>query len=244
MRFLITSSASQIGVPNPVIAVFQGVKKGDASVYDAIIAQTMEKIGHIKQEVLPRADVVGFRNLYEALGHRKVVPAGEKLLRRCEQKGFPRYGNLIDAYNIVALENVTPIGVHDAGCLLHPDATLLFRRAQGNEEMVPAFEEKSQTIPRGDLTYGTISAEKKFLPFAWLGKKDVDNREFQLKDETTTMLLTAIGNMATSEELNRRICLTAFDLLKMSCPDVTMELYTAEVIDDEKLNELLERRTE
>lgn len=240
MRFLITQAAKEIGVYHPVVALFKGVKKADSSVYNAIIDDLMARITTIKETVFPRADVRGFRELYKDLGHKKVVPAGEKLLKNCERKGeFPRYGNLVDAYNIVAFEEVTPIGVHDGECLLAPDATLIFRRAIGDEKIVPAFKDKEFTIPKGDLTYGIQTAEGRFDPFAWLGKQDTDSKPYQLKEETTTMLLTAIGNKHTSEEHNRMICQKAFDLLKLSCPDVTMELYTPEVIEEAALAPVL-----
>lgn len=232
MRFIITESARIIGVPNPVVALFRNIGKAEASVYDAKIKELEASLERIRQEVLPREDVQGFRELYQTLGHKKVVPAGERLLSSCEKRGFPRYGNLVDAYNIVALSDVTPIGVHDAASLIDREVTLLFRRAVGTETMVPSFHDKPYSIFRGDLTYGLFE-NGEYSPFAWLGKKDVDNSAYQLREDSTSMLFTAIGNAKTSEALNRRLCEDAFAMLRMSCPEATMELFTAEVVPDE-----------
>lgn len=231
MKFLVTNTAREIGIENPVVCLYRNVcVKKKATEYDPLVAHLMERIGEIRERMAPTKEVQGFHTLYASLGS-KVVPAGENLLKNCMQKKkFPRYNNLVDAYNIVALENVACLGVHDAEDFMK-SGLLIFRRAHGNEEIIPSFKENKYTIPKGDLTYG-ISTEKGFDPFAWLGQKDVDSGKYQLTDKTTNILLTAIGHAQTSQEHNSRLCHQTFEMLKMTCPDVSMEMILPEFIDD------------
>lgn len=239
MRFLVTTEARNTGVLHPVVAVYGNLKQlagEDTKVYDAIIEETMARIKQIREEKLHTPQVQGYSELFTNLdpSYKKLVPAGQRLINNFERTGsFKRYGNLVDSYNLVALQGIESIGTHDARVLLK-DVDLVFRRALGTEKMVPSFRKKEEKLKKGDLTYG-IFQDGQFKPFAWLGKRDEDNSEFQLKPDTTTMLMTAIGNMHTSEEHNIRICEQTFEYLKMSCPEATMQIYVGEFVDDESL---------
>ncbi|MBS0655996.1 MAG: hypothetical protein JSR46_09480, partial [Verrucomicrobia bacterium] len=96
-----------------------------------------------------------------------------------------------------------------------------------------SFKTKEIKLRKGDFTYG-VKQDDQFDPFAWLGKEDVDNSKYQLKKETTTMLLTAIGHATTTQEHNVDICERVFKLIKMTCPDATMELCYPEFFDETK----------
>ncbi len=234
MRFYLTHEANALGIAYPVIALYENVsqKKEVSSLYDPAINDVMSRITDIKTNILPTKEVQGFRELIKGLGYSKVEPAGERLLNGCiRKKAFPRYGNLVDAYNIAGLEYVAGLGVHDAEKLA--DVELIFKRAHGTEKMIPSFEENEKIVAKGDFTYG-FNKDGAFVPLAWLGKKDVDNRDFQLKPETKSFILTAIGNMHTSQEHNIKICERTFELLKIGCPDVVMKILIPENIKDEQ----------
>lgn len=229
MQFLVSNSARECGVVNPVVCLIHNVKSTkEAGMYDAPISDLMKRIGDIRANVLPSKEVQGFRELYARI-NSSVTPAGERFLQSLAAKPFPRYGNLIDAYNIVALETVSPFGMHDAQELLDSKGPLIFRRALGNEEIIPAFRKDKSKIPQGDFTYG-IERDGKFVPFAWLGKKDVDSKAHQIGETTQALLFTAIGNQYTSIERNVELCQRVFAMIKLSCPDAKMDILTPKFI--------------
>jgi DNA/RNA-binding domain of Phe-tRNA-synthetase-like protein len=232
-NFFVTRSARDAGIKHPVVAIFRNVNPGaDAKVYDADIAKitSADSIRAIKEYATTTAEVIGYRKLYERLGYPGLKTAGERILEGAEKK-FNRYGALVDAYNLVALRNVEGLGCHDISNL-PKDMTLIFRRAHGDEKMTPSFKKKEETLKKGDLTYGIYDAAGVFQPFAWLGKRDVDNSKYQLGDHTNAVLLTAIGHADTSREYNIRVCKDVFENILKSSPDATMELLVGQFIDD------------
>lgn len=233
-NFFVTRSARDAGIKHPVVAIFRNVNPGaDARVYDADIAKitTPDSINAIKEYATKTAEVIGYRKLYEELGYPGLKTAGERILEGAEKKGLTRYGPLVDAYNLVALRNVEGLGCHDISAL-PKDMTLIFRRAHGDERMTPSFKKKEETLKEGDLTYGIHDAAGVFQPFAWLGKRDVDNSKYQLGVATSAMLLTAIGHADTSREYNIQVCKDVFNNILKSSPDATMELLVGQFIDD------------
>lgn len=232
-QFLVTQGAKKCGVLNPVVCVIRNVhnKSKKSASYDQSIADLMKNIEKIKNEILPSEEVQAYRELYKEIDS-DVTPAGERLLTSCMNKGFPRqYGDLVDAYNMVALETVSPFGMHDAKELLESEGPLIFKRAEGNEEIMPAFKKEKCTLPQGDFTYGVKKGEQ-FIPFAWLGQEDVDSKNHQLKKSTKAVLFTAIGNKHTSLERNMDLCKRVFNLLLLVHKEAVMEIYTPTFIDN------------
>ena len=240
MRFLVTNEARAVGIEAPVIALYQNVRQAteeEIKVYQPTISEVMERVKKSRDSILAKPEVVGFRELFSRLGYPKTVPAGERLLSFVD-RGWKSYGNLVDSYNLPAFEDAVGIGVHDARSLA--DVYIVYKRAVGNETIVPSFKEKRETIKAEDLTYGFYNSEREFVPLAWFGKKDVDNRDFQLQPDTTAFLLTAIGNARTSQEYNIDICKRVYTNLQKTCPEVMMELYPAQFIDNKALAKILE----
>ncbi|MBS0655848.1 MAG: hypothetical protein JSR46_08735, partial [Verrucomicrobia bacterium] len=103
MRFLVSNQARDLGIANPVVCLYRGVAQVEnTDVYNELKDDLMSRIDHIRTEVVPTDAVQGFRKLYANV-NSKVQPAGERLVETCKKKGvFPNYGNLVDAYNIVA----------------------------------------------------------------------------------------------------------------------------------------------
>lgn len=236
MRFVVSNAARECGVAQPVVCIIKGVKRQEKTkTYDIHIKELMGRIDKIKTETLPSQEVQGFRELYSTVGS-KVEPAGERLLRICSERSFTQYSNLVDAYNLVALEYITPIGVHDAKDLLESKGPLFFRRAKGDEKILPSFSKKgtpSETIPQGDFTYG-IKKDETFTPFAWLGQKDTDSEDYRINKKTKAILVTMIGNKYTTLERNAELCQKVLDLIKLSCPAAEMEILYPEFVEAEK----------
>ena len=105
--------------------------------------------------------------------------------------------------------------MHD-GSTLKDD--LQIYRAEGKEVIIPLFEELEMTVKRGDLVY-----TQWMRPYAWLGERDVDSDEYKVSDETTCLLLVALGNSATSAAYNRDACQKVLELIKKTCPEATAE---------------------
>ena len=231
MSFFITRSAQEVGIINPVVAVYTGLNgAADATVYDSRITDIMARLPLIKQEVLTKPEITGYRTLYANLGFPDIETAGERNLRLTEAKGFQRFGPLVDAYNIVSLNNVEGLGCHDVSHL-PKDFTLTFKRALGDEKIFTSST-KSKKLTKGDLTYGVKDEIGTFTPFAQLGKEDRDNVRNRVNKDTQAMLLTAIGHNATSRDYNIKVCEDVFENLKLSSPDVQMTLRVGTFIED------------
>ncbi len=223
MRFTISNEARNL-IPNPVVCLFDHTQikpPGDCPEYNPLIASAMSDLAGIRERHLKTPEVQGFRKLYPA------EPAGERLLRVVEErKEFRRYNNLVDAINIASLTTITPLGSHDARDV-NENTELHLKLADGTEQLVPSFQKKKKTIPKDEVTYG-LKTETSFTPLAWLGTQDVDNRDFQIKEDTTRFLVTVIGHRETSQEHNVGIAHRINELIQMSCPLAQMTLLMPE----------------
>lgn len=224
MIFTATREASSL-IPHPVICYFEHLEvkpPQECQVYDPMIASLMERLDVIRSELWDTPEVQGFRELYPA------KPAGERLWESVKKKGvFPRYGSIVDAINIVSLGTLTPLGTHDAR-MVREETELRLKLSAGTETLIPSFQKKVRTIPKGEITYG-FQSDKAYLPLAWLGTQDVDNRDFQLSETTTSAIVTVIGHGKTSLEHNHNIAGRILELLQMTSPGVTMQLYTPKI---------------
>ncbi|MBS0626990.1 MAG: hypothetical protein JSS09_02135 [Verrucomicrobia bacterium] len=229
MSFFITKAAREL-IPNPVVAIFRDVDpSASTAVYDASVADVERRISEIKSSALATAEFQGYRSLYAKLGYPGIETAGERLLRIVAEKGFGRFGPLVDSYNLIAVENGEGLGCHDVSDL-PVDFPLLFKRASGDEKIFTS-PTKEKKIKMGDLTYG-FTHEGTFKPLAWLGKEDRDSAKYQLRPSTNAVLFTAIGNEATSEEYNIGVCQRVFQNIKYSSPQARMEIRTAQTIEE------------
>ena len=175
---------------------------------------------------MQRPEVRGFDELFARMGYRKQTPAGRRLVEGFRKRGFKRYGNVIDAYNLASAWFGSGLGMHDAARLT---GDVRVFRATGSEQIVPLFKTEPANVVRGDLVYadggpagdpGDGGGERLL---AWLGQRDVDSDAYKVRDDTTSLLLVALGNAATSEDYNREACLKAVELIRRTCPEATAE---------------------
>lgn len=233
MSFFVTKSAKDAGIINPVVAIYTGINgRADSKVYDAYVATAIARLPNIKEDAPRKPEFIGYRTLYETLGYPNIKTAGERLVDVTEKKGFGRFGPLVDSYNLVALNNAEGLGCHDVSDL-PKDFDLVFKRALGIEK-IHVKPDKTKKITPGDLTYG-VNIGGSYVPFAQLGKSDIDNASRRVGENTQAMLLTAIGNGATSQEYNIKVCEDVLNNLRLSSPEAEMELRVGVFVEDHEV---------
>ena len=213
--------AAELGISHPAACVIRNVAVGVA---DGVLDEEIERLMGIlrvsPEMILERPEVRGFDELFTRLGYRKQTPAGRRLIEGFQKRGFKRYGNLIDAYNLASAWFGSGLGMHDAS-LLTGDVHVF--RATGHEQIVPLFKTEPVGVVRGDLVYGDGESDGAGAGclLAWLGQRDVDSDAHKVQDGTTSLLLVALGNAATPEDYNRGACLKAVELIQRTCPEAT-----------------------
>jgi DNA/RNA-binding domain of Phe-tRNA-synthetase-like protein len=216
---VVHEDAVALGISHPVACVIRNVRVADADgVLDGEIDRLMETLRTAPETILERPEVQGFDELFAGMGYRKQTPAGRRLVEGFQKRGFKRYGNLIDAYNLASAWFGSGLGMHDAARL---SGDVRVFRATGHERIVPLFKTEPADVVKGDLVYaeGEPRGGGDDRLLAWLGQRDVDADAYKVRDETTALLLVALGNAATSEDYNRGACLKALELIQRTCPE-------------------------
>lgn len=233
MKLAISSTVPSLGIVAPVACVIRGVKVvAGSNELDADVEEVSEILSRGTDAILGRPEVRAFRDLLRSLGYPDQVPAGERLVESFAKKGFRRFNNIVDAYNLVAARHGAGIGMHDAA---NVSGELHVRLSTGVEHIVPMFKASEVAIPAGDLIYGTERASpvaRSFDTFAWLGRRDVDSDRHRVSATSTSLVLVVLGNSVTSDSQNRGICDEILHLIRKSCPLATMETLEREFLTD------------
>jgi DNA/RNA-binding domain of Phe-tRNA-synthetase-like protein len=214
VKIVVERDAAALGLRNSVAVALSGIRIITESNVPVVVEQTVEALRSEAAGVLGRPEVVGFRELFAALGYRRQVPAGERLLMTVLERGFKPYNNLVDAYNVASMAFGSGLGVHDAG-RIRGDVRVM--RAEGTELIVPLFKSAPSRLSPGDLLYRDDSQI-----LAWLGRKDVDSDAARVTESTSTVLLMALGNGRTSREYNAAAAERVCALLRPSCPELVV----------------------
>jgi DNA/RNA-binding domain of Phe-tRNA-synthetase-like protein len=220
---VVHEDAAALGISHPVACVIRNVGAADADgVLDGEIERLMETLRAAPETILGRPEVRGFDELFARMGYRKQTPAGRRLVEGFQKRGFKRYGNLIDAYNLASAWFGSGLGMHDASRLT---GDVRVFRATGHEQIVPLFKTEPAAVVRGDLVYadGEAGGGDGERLLAWLGQRDVDADAYKVRDDTTALLLVALGNAATAADYNRAACLKAVELIQRTCPAAAVE---------------------
>ncbi len=229
LRLVVSENVQKLGILHPIACLIKNVtvQPGKAVALDEEIETLMGKIATQRDQFLNKPEVQGFRSLFNAMGYADQTPAGERLFDSFAQRGFKRIDNIVDAYNVVALETVSGLGMHDADKFLEESKPLYVWRAEGGEKIIPMFDKKYRKVKKGDILYG-MKDENMARPIAWLGKRDKDSDEFKVTKDTTSLLFVVLGNEKTTKEYNNNICQRTLDLIKLSCPEAEMEMVNVE----------------
>lgn len=208
-QLIIHPSAYNLGISNPVAIVINDIVVSKNCIkLDKAIKDVEEKVVKESDDIINSDEVRGFKALFDRLGLEAQIPAGQRLINLIKKRGFKRHNNIVDAYNIVSALTASGLGMHDAS---HIENIEVFR-ASGEETIIPLFKKKELRVNHGDLVYST---NNKLL--AWLGKQDVDSDEFKVTENTTSLVLIALGNEATSESYNKELCLKTFKYIQLTC---------------------------
>jgi DNA/RNA-binding domain of Phe-tRNA-synthetase-like protein len=176
------------------------------------------------EAIVSRPEVRGIKELFARPGDPQHVPAGQRLTESLQWRGFGQYDDIVDAYDVASGRPGSGLGMHDPRRIL---GDVRVDRASGRERIVPTFEsDRAKAVP-GDLVYAdraqrAAGGAGPDRVIAWLGKRDVDSDDyFKVREGTTSLLLVALGNDATSEDYNRNSCLKALELIRRTCPEAT-----------------------
>jgi DNA/RNA-binding domain of Phe-tRNA-synthetase-like protein len=220
----IDQAAANVGLESAAAAVISPVSvSADATALDHDIAQ-VESLVRSDSIELDSPEVRGYRELFAELGYSAQTPAGERLIQRVRDRGFPRYGNVVDAYNLVAVRYGCGIGVHDANELA-PGDEIRVARAAGGERIRSLGQSRERPVTEGDVIYGLARMPNR--PMAWLGKRDVDSAEWSVTASTTKLLVVVLGNRATSRDMNEQALRDVADLIKRSSISAVAEIVDA-----------------
>lgn len=216
MNLIVDELAADIGILSPVGAIIRNIRviaDSTSSMEDAV-RKAQEQL---QSEVdLDNPLVSGYRRLFQEMGYDAVRPAGERLVESFRTKGFKRYNNIVDSYNIVALRHVAGLGMHDWDRV---NGSVLVSRATGRETIRPLFREADLSLRAGDLFYGDDNGV-----MAWLGKRDVDSNHYAVTEETRNLLLIVLGHRRTPPDYNTDICKEAYELISLTCPEAEFEI--------------------
>lgn len=215
-RLVVHEDARQLGIVHPVACIIHPVRVSPSSTeLDSDVDALMKTLTDAPDTILARPEVRGFNELFARLGHPKQKPAGQRLVESFQRKGFKRFNNIVDSYNVASALYGAGLGLHDAGKITG-DITVF--RAAGTETIIPMFKTAAERVTTGDLVY---SSGERLL--AWLGKRDVDSDEFKVADETRALLLISLGNAATDERYNNAACQTAYNLIRLTCQEARIK---------------------
>lgn len=213
----ITEEAYELGVTNPVGCLIDGLDvRNESRALDVDVKTTEDMLRNDINKILNKDEVQGARDLYEAMGYPDTIPDGEKRIELIRDRGLNRHNNVVDAYNIAGAEYGVGLGMHDVAQL---SGDVVVDCADGYEEIVPLFRESPRSANAGDLMYGTDD------DVLWIsGTIGRDADQYKVTEDTETALLMAVGNPETSTEYNEKACRRAFELIKKTNPDATIEL--------------------
>lgn len=225
MSFFLAQEAVSIGICHPAVCLIRNIKTINEPhpAYDLPINDLMARIKEEGSKWLEKEEVKGYKEIFIKQGYPKQIPAGERMFKSFSERGFKRINNLVDAYNLVSLEVVAGIGVHDASSLLQEKSVLTIQRAADNFTIIPSFDKKQKAVKviKNDLVYG-LKSENTFDVLAWLGKQDKDSDAHKVTGETKDLLVVVLGNEFTTEEYNRNICTQIFNNIKLTCDDASL----------------------
>lgn len=215
-EIVIKQDAYDLGIRNPVGCLITGLDvRSDAPQLDEEVGEIERSIKRDLDEALSSDVIESARDLYTNMGYPDQTPDGEKRMQLIGKRGLNRHNNVVDAYNITGAEYGIGLGMHDVAQL---DGNVVIQCATGGERMVPLFRESYRKAQEGDLIYGTDQHT------LWIaGRLGRDSDEFKVTKDTEQALLMAIGNAETSEGFNRDVCSRAFELIRKTCPDASLE---------------------
>lgn len=219
MNLHVSRSAFELGIVCPQACLIGPVDPlvPNSSALEREI-EAVERLLQDPSQLLANQETQGYRELFRAMGHEELRPAGERLVESFAASGFKRYNNIIDAYNVVAIRHAAGLGLHDASNIA---GDIFVDRATGSEEIVPLFKDVRKPLKPGDLFY---SVGRDVL--AWLGKRDVDSDHFKVSQATFKVLLVVLGNSRTSKSDTRGICIEALKTFQLTNPDSQAEFCT------------------
>lgn len=206
----------KLGIREPVGCIIRDIDTtANASELDTDIRETERFVSSNLDSILQSEEVTASKELFARLGYPDQRPAGEQLVRQIAKKELNRHNNVVDAYNVVGGRSGAILGMHDVSQLTDD---VRIRRADGGETMLPIFHDEPEIAAEGDLIW-----ESGNDILALLGPVSRDADRFKVDESTTDVLLMVPGNEKTTEEYNRSLCESTYDLIQKSSPGAEMK---------------------
>jgi hypothetical protein len=207
-EFIVDSAAAALGLGNACCWLLTDERPFSAEPVpreevDAFLAEA---------SALPAGRGAGYASVLGELGYPSVEPAGQRLVRVVNERGWREYGLLVDACNLVAFRHAAGIGLHDIGGADPTAQRIVVWRAAEDETIVPAFRDSVKRIPAGELVYGVCGASEPYL-LAWLGKRDTDAAQGQVNDKTKAALVVVLGYPGLTKDDTHAIGQSIVDLV-------------------------------
>ncbi len=190
----------------PLVDLLRAAERGVLESYQLETLSTVPKI----------AD---WREAYRTFG---VKPSScrssiEALIRRVLQgKELPSINPIVDAYNIVSLENVLPVGGDDIDRV---DGRIILTRAEGSEHFVMLGSDKAEEIKTGEVIYRD---DREVLCRSWNYR---ECEKSKITPDTKNVCLVVEGLDHTSKEEVFRALLRLKHLLTPMCKGALQEFY-------------------
>jgi len=185
--------------PNIKIGVLSGrnvaVRRGDEGLEGLkgeVIQEVAAKLG--SRPVAEHPYVSSWRRMYRGFGAKAgdYRPSAEGLLRRALRgRGLPTINTAVDAYNVVSLRHLIPMGGFD---LDRVAGDIMLRFSAGGERFLPIGASEAEETYEGEAVYAD---DVRILTRRW-NHRDCD--ETKITEETRNIVMFADGSPEIPEE--------------------------------------------
>jgi len=155
--------------------------------------------------------ISSWRDMYRSFGTKPgdYRPSAEALLRRAlKSKRLPRINTAVDAYNVMSVKHLIPMGGFDLDGV---QGTIRLRFSEGGEAFMPLGSSSSEETYKGEPVYAD---DTRILTRRW-NHRDCD--ETKITEATENLVMFADGSKDIPREAIERAVGDLSSLLKRCC---------------------------
>lgn len=213
-----------ISLHERIVLRFPGAKIGILMCKNATVKKDDLRLEKKKKEVIQEAItkfkftplaqhpyIKSWRDMYRSFGTKPgdYRPSAEALVRRVlRNKGLPKINTAVDAYNIMSVKYMIPMGGFD---LKKVEGDILIRFSSGRERFLAIGASHTEETYEGEVVY---SDDNRILTRRW-NHRDCD--ETKITDKTKDIILLADGTQDIPKEEIRKSIKDLASTLKNVC---------------------------